>query len=624
MLSYLTLVGLHFAICLSPSTVSFSRLEWAILVFFLGRIFMEVDQFISAKKAGVKARKMLNKESDEPNNEGSEENETSNDNIWPEKFTRYFSDRWNVLDCIIDLFYLISFILRILTSRNSTDVADNRLLAVSEYFYGFIAMFLTIRAFGQVMECMQGLGAIQIALFFFIWDVIVIFWQFLATVLAFWMAMTKVFVAEKTYTSGKDSAEDLACSDSGIICWWNMATHLCWSLLSLADLDKLNSVDNPSISLIYLLYSFFLITGVILLVNMMIALLTNTYQRVQDNSLQEWSFRRATTVRTYSTYHPIPVPFNLLTVPLMLLWRTQFDTPALDEEVRSRALDKLVVKLQRIYFEKYGYKFPLTEEKKIDHLVQENEGSRKMINQIAQQVFRPRGNKKEQLAFGERAWYDSPGIAVDGCLLTYMGPDFCVICREGRPKHIHSAKFKSPFTPKTPRFEVLIQETGEKRIIGLGVVGESYDCHSMPGWYDGTVGYHADDGKIFETGFSELGREVEGAMAYRGDLLACEVDFNGVFEDKKISVSFFLNGREVNSSSMKYTSGKQLFPLVALGFKGITVLTKMCHRDRDCFSRVTNEDLQEQLDEQRRIMSELRNLALRLEKKEEPFDRKLN
>ncbi|XP_022778107.1 G2/mitotic-specific cyclin CLB2-like [Stylophora pistillata] len=90
MLSYLTLVGLHFAICLSPSTVSFSRLEWAILVFFLGRIFMEVDQFISAKKAGVKARKMLNKESDEPNNEGSEENETSNDNIWPEKFTRYF------------------------------------------------------------------------------------------------------------------------------------------------------------------------------------------------------------------------------------------------------------------------------------------------------------------------------------------------------------------------------------------------------------------------------------------------------------------------------------------------------------------------------------------------------
>ena len=53
-----------------------------------------------------------------------------------------------------------------------------------------------------------------------------------------------------------------------------------------------------------------------------------------------------------------------------------------------------------------------------------------------------------------KAWYDSPGIAVDGCLLTYVGPDVCDICKSGNRKNIHSAKFKSPFTPETPRFEV--------------------------------------------------------------------------------------------------------------------------------------------------------------------------
>ena len=36
---------------------------------------------------------------------------------------------------------------------------------------------------------------------------------------------------------------------------------------------------------------------------------------------------------------------------------------------------------------------------------------------------------------------------------------------------------------------------------------ESYDCHKIPGWYSGTVGYHIDDGKIFETGFHELGKK---------------------------------------------------------------------------------------------------------------------
>ena len=64
-------------------------------------------------------------------------------------------------------------------------------------------MFLTLRAFGQVIERKRGMGAIQIALFFVIWDVMAIFWQFLAMILAFSLAMTKIYVAEKAYTLGK-------------------------------------------------------------------------------------------------------------------------------------------------------------------------------------------------------------------------------------------------------------------------------------------------------------------------------------------------------------------------------------------------------------------------------------
>ncbi|XP_022789480.1 uncharacterized protein LOC111329136 [Stylophora pistillata] len=594
--SYLTLLGLHFAICLSPSTVSFSGLEWFVLIFFMGRILMEADQFISSK--------MERKRSDEPKQTKNEAGY-----IFPKKLISYFSDRWNVLDFIILTFYLITFILRIIVWRNFTDVSDNRLLAVSEYCYGFIAMLLTLRAFGQVMECIQGLGAIQIALFFIIWDVMPILWQFLAAILAFSLAMTKIYVAEKAYTLGKESAENLACSKSGMICWWNIATHLCWSLLGLADLDKLNSVDNPSVSLIHLLYIFFLIIAVILLVNMMIALLSNTYQQVQDNSLQEWSFKKAVTVRTYSTYHPIPVPFNLLSVPLIVLWnlgrkrscKTWFVSSALDEEGKREGLDKVVKELESVYFQKFGYEFPLTEEKKIDQLVQENEGGRKITNQIVRQIFQPRGNNEKKLASGQRAWYYSPGIAIDGCLLTYLGPDFCYRCRNrGIRKKIHSAQFKYPFTIEMPRFEVLIQETGERRIIALGAVRESdgavnnhYSCHAMPGWDDGTVGYHVYYGTIFENGCREKGREVKGAMAYRGDTIACEVDFKEQHEGK-ISVLFYLNDREVARCSMEYTSGQKLNPFVTLGFEGITVLTKMCHRDEDGdpSSRVTDVDLQ--------------------------------
>ena len=38
----------------------------------------------------------------------------------------------------------------------------------------------------------------------------------------------------------------------------------------------------------------------------------------------------------------------------------------------------------------------------MDLLVHENERGRKLANQIVRQVFRPRGNKEEKLAFGHR------------------------------------------------------------------------------------------------------------------------------------------------------------------------------------------------------------------------------
>ena len=89
----------------------------------------------------------------------------------------------------------------------SESVTDNRQLVVAGYLYGLNTMFLTLRAFGHVMETVKGVGAIQIALFHIIGDVVTIFWQFLATILAFSIAITKVYMAERSFISEK-SGED--------------------------------------------------------------------------------------------------------------------------------------------------------------------------------------------------------------------------------------------------------------------------------------------------------------------------------------------------------------------------------------------------------------------------------
>ena len=121
----------------------------------------------------------------------------------------FFSDRWNVVDLITLVIYVATFFVRVVTWAVSTSVANNRALVIAGYLYGLNTMFLTLRAFGHVMETIKGVGAIQIALFHIIGDIATIFWQFVAAILAFSVAITKVYVAERSYVSNESHANDL-------------------------------------------------------------------------------------------------------------------------------------------------------------------------------------------------------------------------------------------------------------------------------------------------------------------------------------------------------------------------------------------------------------------------------
>ena len=58
--------------------------------------------------------------------------------------------------------------------------------------------------------------------------------------------------------------------------------HLSWTLLGVTELDVFNAgVETASDHLAQALYAVFIIAALVLLVNMMIAVLSNTYERVQ-------------------------------------------------------------------------------------------------------------------------------------------------------------------------------------------------------------------------------------------------------------------------------------------------------------------------------------------------------
>lgn len=105
--------------------------------------------------------------------------------------------------------YLVIFSLRIATFIISGSVVNNRVLIIAGYLYSFNTLCLTFRVFGHVMEQSKDVGTIQIALFSILKNIRTIIWQFTAAIVAFSIAITKIYMAEKSYVPNASNKKDM-------------------------------------------------------------------------------------------------------------------------------------------------------------------------------------------------------------------------------------------------------------------------------------------------------------------------------------------------------------------------------------------------------------------------------
>ncbi|XP_078350088.1 uncharacterized protein LOC144634914 isoform X2 [Oculina patagonica] len=573
-LSYIVLAVLHYVLCLSPSTIAFSRLEWVILVFFAGRYLVERKQILDIMKRLKQRRKKGN---------------VGFQTKWIrlKTLSEYLSDPWNSLDFISLLVYLIIITLKVTTMVTSRSEMNNRALAIAGYFYSFNTLCLTMRVFGHVTEQSRHLGVIQIALFNILKDISTIILQFIAGILAFSIAITKVFMAEKSFIANGIAQNDITCRNSGPSCWWMMVTHLGWSLLGAQETDPLASVDVPSETVAQILYAAFLVFGVILLVNMLIALLSNTWQRTVENSLKVWTIKRAITIQTYDAYDPVPVPLNIIYnigKLLRLVGKLLKLVGSKDKkEVKLWVIvGRLVIKiLEDKYFEEHKDNFPVRDEDKFElvrHEVRTNqeqmEKVKKLVSDVLCTTFSSQGGDQGELCVGPEIWKANREIRIEGPLLTCDVQD------------VHGARYRKHFSVEFPHFEVVIIETG--RGVGIGAVREDNDTDEMPGKEEESVGYRADKGKIYH---NEDKKKTEGhALAHRGDRILCTVLYEKEKEKdgkRQVPVTFSLNGEKIiteeGDDQFFVDSDKPLYPCIGMKL-GSIVLAKMLRDDEQALT----------------------------------------
>ncbi|XP_020619072.1 short transient receptor potential channel 2-like isoform X3 [Orbicella faveolata] len=440
-LSYVALLGLHYAFCLSPSSLAFSGLEWSILIFFIGRSLVEFEQIRLIIKR-IKGRR-------------EREKDETNSNVLEKALSIYISDRWNKIDVVSVVTYLVIFVLRLTTWITSESVTNNRAVLVASYLYSFNTLCIALRI-GHFVETFKGLGTIQIALCNVFQDVFTIVWQFIASVFAFSVAITKIYMAEKSFHASASNQQNLVCKTAGVSCFWEILTHLSWSLLEIEqDSNPLNSVDTPSVALAKLLYAVFLFIAVILLVNMLIALLSHTYQRVRDNALKEWSYKKAVTIQTYESYNPIHAPLNIISELFLLHWWDKKKERRDKKNIRRRHDQKSKMLFQHLeakYFAKHGNLFPVTDEKKLDEVYLETERNRQMLTQILLRTVNNQNFDLRSRDIDPQEWDVDRGINVNGNVLTCEGVEDYKT--EADPdKWVFGARYTHPLCPEFPHFE---------------------------------------------------------------------------------------------------------------------------------------------------------------------------
>ena len=115
-------------------------------------------------------------------------------------------------------------------------------------------------------------------------------------------------------------------------------------------------------------------------------------------------------------------------------------------------------------------------------------------------------------------WLRSNGVRFveDGMTLEYTGSG-------GDVQDVGIAQSKFPISRTNHYFEMEILGTGTHGALAIGLAKTTYPLHRHPGWNPGAVGYHADDGKLFqEKGYGDQ----FGPTCTEGDTMGCGIHFS--------------------------------------------------------------------------------------------------
>ncbi|KAI4881179.1 hypothetical protein NFI96_012864, partial [Prochilodus magdalenae] len=247
--------------------------------------------------------------------------------VWIEGLRTYLLDWWNILDMLVLSMYLASFTLRILivlkghflcqdpsatdlcdyftsTARENWRQEDPQLIA--EILFAVTSM-LSFTRLAYILPAHESLGTLQISMGKMIVDMMRFLFILMIIGTAFLCGINNIYVPYVTSPYLGRLNETF--------------NFLFWTMFGVSKQDYVDMPDYVLAEFVgTALYGIFTLVISIVLLNMLIAMITNSFQKIENDADVEWKFARS---KLYLSYFreglTMPVPFNIIPSPKTLL-----------------------------------------------------------------------------------------------------------------------------------------------------------------------------------------------------------------------------------------------------------------------------------------------------------------
>ncbi|KAI7801212.1 putative short transient receptor potential channel 2, partial [Triplophysa rosa] len=248
--------------------------------------------------------------------------------VWIEGLKSYFLDLWNIVDMMVLSMYLASFTLRVLimlrglflcedpstpelcdyftnSIRENWKQEDPQLIA--EILFA-VTSLLSFTRLAYILPAHESLGTLQISMGRMIDDMMRFMFILMIIGTAFLCGINNIYVPYVVSPHLGRLNETF--------------NFLFWTMFGMANQEY---VDMPDFILAEfvgrIFYGIFTLLIVIVLLNMLIAMISNSFQRIEDDADVEWKFARS---KLYLSYFreglTMPVPFNIIPTPKAMFY----------------------------------------------------------------------------------------------------------------------------------------------------------------------------------------------------------------------------------------------------------------------------------------------------------------